>query len=191
MTATAAKSVHSIISFTADPKALTAVLRAVREFASEDPTRRTLNNVLAEPVREGMRFTATDGHTLCTVLVKAEVLSFGSPAQLDPLQIDTLLLTAKAAGTLSREFVLVDASASIDAFPLWERVLTSKVEDTAEGALVHAFNGRYLARIGSVQKHLKAASARIQMGATCLDPLRADLEGTYGSAALIIMPCRM
>lgn len=189
MTATTAKSVHSTISFTADPKALTAVVRAVREFALEDPTRRALNNVLAEPVREGMRFTATDGHTLCTVLVKAEVLSFGSPAQLDPLQIDTLLLTAKAAGTLSREFVLIDAST--EAFPPWERVLMPKVEDTAEGALVRAFNGRYLARIGSVQKLLKAQNARIQMGITCLAPLRADLDGTYGSAVLIIMPCRM
>lgn len=180
----------SRIQVVADPAVLAAALKAVRAFVTKDSTRAfTIGNVLAEIVPTGVKLTATDGHTLCSVTVRGETTGSGS-ARLTPIAVDTVLLAAKAAkGRVLAEITLEDCT-SEGTFPRYEQVMPKRVEQ-AKGTLVHGFNGEYLARIGAVQKALKADSARCQLGKDAFAPLRADIVGGIAEAVVIIMPVRL
>jgi hypothetical protein len=164
------------------PAILTAALKAVREFTSDDPTRNNLGAVF-------VRFTATDGHTLCSVEIECNVTHAGPAARLTEIAVETLLLGAKAAKGKELETFEIQDCTDVGPFPEYQRVVPETAE--GKGERVHGFNGLYLARIGHVQKLLKTNKARVQLGEDSHAPMRADLQGDTVKATIVIMPVRM
>jgi hypothetical protein len=162
---------------TTEPKTLTAALKAVQAFVSKDPTRTQLGQVLVERVPSGVKLTATDGHTLCSVSVIGAVEGTG-PVRLTPIAVETALLRAKACKDDPSAVFDLEDSTSEGTFPDYARVVPARA-DKAKGTVIQGFNGEYLARIGSVQKTLKAVNARCQFSPDGLGPLRADIVGGH------------
>lgn len=194
MNATAKKTSPLSSSISINPKTLTAILKAVRVFVSKDQTRYTITNVLAETFTDRgiVQFTATDGHTLCSINAPCDVAVEGAPARLSELAIDTLLLCAKGAKGSSAVSIQLDDNPEAGPFPEYTREVPVKLDNEAKGARAHSFDGRYLARIETVQKALGIQGARIQLGETADQPLRADLENDENvKAVVVIMPRRL
>jgi hypothetical protein len=185
------QSVPESLSVSVDPSALTAAIKAVREFASKDETRFALTHVYAERKGSALHLTATDGHTLCQVEITTESGWGASTAFLDSYALDRLLLQAKQGKYLSSaEFHLDATNRDALTFPEYSRVIPTRANGGEQGSRVAGFNGAYLARIGSVQKHLKASGAILSFGVDDLTPLRADIKSDAGTAVVVIMPMR-
>lgn len=175
------------MKITIDPVKMTAALKAVREFASEDSTRSALCNVLAESNSTELKLTATDGHTLCSVTVSCNPDGPGT-ARLSPLVVDTLLFQAKNEKSLTSTSFDLSDDPGAERFPDYAQIVPEKASEKDKALRVHGFDGRYLARVGTVQKLVKARNARIQMGEDAASPMRADLDGDIANATVILMP---
>lgn len=178
------------MKITTDPKKLTAALKAVRGFVCTDPTRNNILDVYVERTGLSARFTATDGHTLCSVEIPCSEVE-GAPVLLTDDAIKILLLQAKGPLFQTADFDLPTDPLN-PTFPDYQRVIPGKVTDLASTAtMVHGFNAVYLARLGDVQKALKADTARIQLSADSNGPMRADIKSDLGEAVVIVMPMRL
>ncbi len=173
----------------ADPAQLTAALKAVQAFVSQDETRQGIRNVYAEvsAVGNGLVLTATDGHTMCSVEIQCSVERKGVSARLNAIAVDGLLSKAKASkGFPTAIFDLEDHGGA--QFPEYQRATPAQTNGGKADAVTF-FDGKYIARIGHVQKCLKGEIARIQQG-TDYAPMRVDIEGELGKATIVIMPRR-
>lgn len=179
------------------PAHLTAALKCVEPFMSDDTTRPGLCQVLVEVPDPGhIRFTATDGHTLCSVTVPAQPQNTSAPAmRLSTGAVDSLLTAAKEHKRAESIDVGFVEAPDAPLFPEYQRIMPALSGDAPEDRAV-GFNGMYLARIGHVQKHLHADRrvnpvCRMQWPDNVNGPLRVDIDDALGQATVIIMPCRL
>jgi hypothetical protein len=178
------------MQITTDPAKINAALKAVRAFVSDDATRSALCNVYVEALSASkLRFTATDGHTLCSITIDGADVG-GTPARLTPIAVDTVLLQAKGAKGLTAFTFTFDDCSDQGQFPEVSKVIPEKAPVTSSAPAVFGFNGMYLSRLGPVQKAIKAQQCRIQMSAD-EGPMRADLAGDLGDALVVLMPMRL
>ncbi len=178
------------LSVTIAPNDLAKAIKAVQPFVCRDATRANLQNILAEVGEGFLKLTATDGHTLCSVKVLCQPSETTKPVRLNPEAIEILLHETKARKYMSPcpAFEMVDCGGG--EFPEYTRVMPARI-NAGQGDRVQGFDGEYLARIGHVQKTLKARNARVQFGDENTDPLRADIiEGAF-EAVVIVMPVRV
>lgn len=181
------------MKITTDPTKITAALKAVRAFVSEDDTRSNLGNVYAEALSASkLRFTATDGHTLCSITVDGADVG-GLPARLTPIAVDTVLLQAKGAKNLTAFTFSFEDCADQLKFPEVSQVIPERVAASTKAGAVVGFNAVYLARLGVVQKAIKASACRIQFGQdkNGRDPMRADIQGILADALVIVVPVNL
>jgi hypothetical protein len=176
---------------------LKATLQATKEFASKDSRRPNLARLCVEigEAANKVKVTATDGHTLCHVVVDSidcTLKNSGTRYELTPEDIDVLLARCKAKDAT----VTVEFREEQTTYPPYEQVIpakiTSRSDDGRPDYAAIGFNADYLARIGKVQRALSAKCARLQLGEKDLDPMRVDIEGSDCTQAIVVlMPMRI
>jgi hypothetical protein len=181
----------AVKKITVEPKNLIAALKAVREFVSEDSTRAGIRNVLVEAFTGYVVLTATDGHTLCSATVKCNVIDGGAgTVRLNDAAVDAVITFLKNEAKTLAECEVELLNFSNAPFPAYRDVLPSEQPKNGKADSVYRLNALYLARVGHVQKTLKAPNAVFQFTGNC-DAVRADVKGDLASAVVIVMPCRV
>lgn len=181
---------------------LASTLKAVKPFASKDPTRVSLHQVCVEreagsdsDVNSKIKVTATDGHTLCSVTVDClagdhTLANGGARYVLTPSEIDVILARCKA-GKDGRITIEVAPENPDMRFPPYEHVIPA-IETLQPKFEAIGFNAKYLARLGDVQKLLDAKACVARFG-DALGPARFDIDGFQigAQAIVVIMPMRI
>ena len=181
-----------------DAKALLRQIKAVRQFASDDPTLHTLSSARVTRVNGNqLCFAASDGHSLIFLTPSRDVAVFGVvPEEAGELSDGVKLSWVLTADSLDEiEFRLKKAPQKLDAFPLpltaQEMPNFEAVSKKPEGQFTQfGFDAKLLGRLEAVQKACGAAKVKLE-SAIETEPSRWIVQSHDGEALVLIMGMRI